>query len=184
MPRSQWWSPPWPLQTVRHSRARGPPVTGLTLGRFHVRFEKTTFSAVTRIAPAPVGTRGDAGGFQAWVRYTLPVGHQRLWLTSSELGGGRYINGAVAIRFVQPRRTSAQCPELPARYRPVHLDGGLWLGASVATIERRCAPRGGSASRDKSCGLHFHIALQGFDGAVDEREAALEIGIAQAVGIV
>jgi len=41
---------------------------------------------------------------------------------------------------------SADCPELPARFQPVSLDGWLWVGTSANQLKKRLGPP--SAQKD------------------------------------
>ena len=73
-----------------------------------------------------------------WVCYTLPEARQRLWLTSSEIGGRQYINGATAEVVTDLSvRVTPDCPALPPRYRPVRFDSDLWLGDRSARLAKR-----------------------------------------------
>jgi hypothetical protein len=110
-----------------------PPSEGVSLGPLHVRFEETTLEDVRRqIGTGRIAHRGDAGDSLSWLCYTIPDDHHpmRLWMTSGELQSNTYIGGITAETGAADAQPVAQCPALPARFLPVTLDQGLWLGAS------------------------------------------------------
>lgn len=154
--------PAWPVPDIKSSGTRIQPVTGITLGSFHVTFEKTTFNDILgALGKAPIGQQGDAGEFLMWVCYTVPVAHVRIWLTSSELGGQEYIDGIVAKQLERAETENSLCP-IPANKAAVaSIDNGIWLGESVERIKSILgAPNRASASV-------IYYLYEGKDGEFD-----------------
>lgn len=128
--------PAWPVPDIRPSGTRFQPATGITLGSLHVAFEKTTFDDVRHgLGLAPIGRQGEAGEFLMWVCYTLPTAHARIWLTSSELGEERFIDGMVAKQLQDGEAESALCPVPINGADVVSIDNGIWLGDPVEKIK-------------------------------------------------
>ena len=132
--------PTLPFDTIGETRASVQPVTFLTLGATQIKFESSTFADVAKFSAAPIGQRGDASEFEMWICFTLSDVKQRLWLTSSELGGRKFIDGAVAARLPNRAHATTDCPELPKAFRPAHLDNGVWLGTSVDSLTQLFGP--------------------------------------------
>jgi len=129
--------PPWPVPNIKAGPIAAQPVTGITIGAFDIKLEQTTFKdAASHLGIASVGQRGDASGFQMWVCYTLSAMHARLWLTSSELGGGEYINGFVVRREPGDVVAEPMCPAI-AGVPPttVTIDHGISLGSTENFVE-------------------------------------------------
>ena len=127
--------PAWPVPDIKPSPLPHQPVTGITIGRFAIKLEQTTFKDVTsHLGSAPIGQRGDAGEFQMWVCYSLPEAHARVWLTSSELGGREYIDGFVARREPRNVVAEAECPAIIGVSSIVVADRGIGLGSSENSI--------------------------------------------------
>ena len=124
------------LDSITGASAPVQPATALSLGSLQVTLEKSTFSDIAEIAPAPPGQHGDAAGFEMWVCFTITGTRQRLWLTSDEIGGHKYINGVVAELIRNGIRATSDCPALPKTYLPAHLDFGVWLGTSINELEK------------------------------------------------
>lgn len=117
-----------------------PPVTGVMVGELEVTFERTTLSEVREsVGVGVIQHRGDAGDSEAWLCYTLSSAGQteRLWISSSELGGSERVVGNFYAVIEDQAQSSANCPELPERFRPVSLDNSLWLDSSVSLLEER-----------------------------------------------
>ena len=131
-------SPPtWPASDIKPNGTHIQPVTGLTLDAFHVTFEETTFNDVLRaLGTAPIRHQGDAGEFLMWVCYTLPGVHARVWLTSSELGGQKYINGMVAKPLESTDTETSLCPATTPPIAAASIDRGVWLGDAVEKVKR------------------------------------------------
>lgn len=106
---------------------------GLRMGSLSVVLGRTTLREVqTAIGVGDVASSGDGA---AWLCYTIP-NSQRLWLTSSEMSSGQFVTGVRATSNAAAK-AEAQCPALPARFTRIALDPDLWLGASLAQVERR-----------------------------------------------
>ncbi len=121
---------------LRETNVTVQPATTVSLGAAQIIFESSTFADIARFGSAPIGQRGDASEFVMWECFTLSQERQRLWLTSSELGGRKFIDGAVAELIANEIPASPACPELPGKFRPVHLDFGVWLGTSIEELKR------------------------------------------------
>ncbi len=81
---------------------------------------------------------------------------QRVWLTSSELSRGR-IDAVVAADLPAGATPLSQCPELPARFKPVRFDDGLWLGGMGGELRK-------SLGIPAKVGPHFSSLFQGQAG--------------------
>jgi hypothetical protein len=128
--------PTWPVPDIKPSGMQTQPVTGITLGSFHVTFEKATFNDILgALGKAPIGQQGDAGEFLMWACYTVPAAHARIWLTSSELGGKKYIDGMVAKQLTRTEKENPQCPTLANKATVASIDNGVWLGETVQKIK-------------------------------------------------
>jgi hypothetical protein len=125
------------LASLKEIRIGVQPATGVSLGAVNLTFESSTFGDASELGPAPVGHKGDASESVMWVCYTLPQEMQRLWLTSSELGGRTYIDGLVAEVIPGGTPTPDDCPELPKRFRHIHMDHGVWLGTPIGALKRQ-----------------------------------------------
>ena len=117
---------PWPHRSTRL------PATDFVMGRFNLKLERTTLADVK--AAANTGTiehQGDAGGSVYWLCYSVPGA--RVWLASSEMGGG---DQAITEFDARPWRGApdADCPSLPTRFQPLSIHGGLWLGARESAV--------------------------------------------------
>ena len=139
------------LDSITGARAPVQPATTLSLGPLHVDFERSTFSDIAIIGPAPLGQHGDAAGFERWVCFTVTTQKQRIWLTSNELGGHEYINGVVAQLIPNGMPATADCPELPQKYIPAHLDFDFWLGTSIDKLKHRF----GAPTQSEDGSLYF-----------------------------
>jgi hypothetical protein len=128
--------PTWPVPHIKPTGTRIQPVTGVTLDSFHVTFEKTTFNDVLGVlGTTPIRHQGDAGEFLMWVCYTLPDVHARVWLTSGELGGQRYIDGMVAKQLKSTEAETSLCPAAIRQITFVSIDNGIWLGQAAEKIK-------------------------------------------------
>lgn len=120
-----------------HATLQRPPSLGVSLGSLHVRFEETTLEDVRRqIGVGSIVHRGDAGDSLSWLCYTIPDGKQsvRLWMTSGELQGNKYVGGITAEVSAAGTQPVASCPLLPAGFRQIALDQSLWIGAPDAHV--------------------------------------------------
>lgn len=137
LPIAEAATPPPPMgpdDVAGFHRATVQPVMSIWFGKVQVVLESTAFSDVEQLGFSPIGQHGDAGGFEMWRCYTLTDLGQRVWLTSSELGGHKYITGVVAVVLRSPASASNDCPPMATEFRPVHLDSGVWLGATLGSL--------------------------------------------------
>ena len=123
--------PAWPAVKDAPVTLAADPVRPLLMGALRISLDGTTLADARRAIGAGVQQRqGKGTDALDWLCYTLSdaaAPAQRLWLTSSELSRGR-IDAVVATDLPVGAAASPQCPDLPARFRPVRFDDGLWLG--------------------------------------------------------
>lgn len=112
------------------------PIAWLTMGPLRVQLEETPLSRVRDLVKSgSIAHQGDGGESLHWLCYTAGTGvsTQRVWIVSNEMGGGR-VNSVQAERAPDAAPT-ASCPQLPAKFLPLNLDHGGWIGeASHATV--------------------------------------------------
>jgi hypothetical protein len=133
-------SPPaWPATSEPAVTLAVDPVRPLLLGALRITLDGSTLADIR--AAVGVGAAQRVGkGTDAldWLCYTVSdaAPAQRLWLTSSELARGR-IDAVIATDLAAGAAApSAQCPDLPAKFRPVRFDDGLWLGGVSAELRK------------------------------------------------
>jgi len=115
-----------PLSTSRNELG---PVSA-HMGAFSVALGETKLTDVSRvIGSGTIVQQGDAGGSLSYLCYTLEGGgtDERLWLTSSELGGGEYIDGLTIVTIKTAIGTD-KCPVIDLSAWPVTLDNGVMIG--------------------------------------------------------
>ncbi len=155
----------------------------VALGRVKITFEETKLDTVrTAIGIGEISHKGDASHTIHWLCYTLKTsdGSQRVWLSSSEMGGGEYIDD-VDVRTLSPAEAvSPTCPALEGTKYPLVIDGGLGVGMTtrdmIKTLGEPSASQGewaayaynGKAtlhgeSYDVTSRLHVHLR----DGRID-----------------
>jgi hypothetical protein len=117
------------------------PGTVLHLGSLAIEFEKTSMLEVLRsVGTGEIHSQGDAGDSLSWICYQVAdaaakdKSAQLLWITSGALQGGQIADGVVA-HSVPAAPSPGDCAPLPERFRPVRIDGGLWLGSSRAELD-------------------------------------------------
>jgi hypothetical protein len=151
--------PPWPALKDSPVTAAADPVRPLLMGALRITLDGSTL-ADTRLAIGTGTSQRQGSGTEAldWLCYTLsdaaPV--QRIWLTSSELSRGR-IDAVVAADLPSGTAATAQCPDLPARFKPVRFDDGLWLGTPSAELRK-------ALGMPAKPGPHFASLFQGQSG--------------------
>lgn len=150
--------PPWPPSKDPITLSTDP-VRPLLMGTLRVTLDGSTL-ADTRKAIG-VGTsqrQGKGTDSLDWLCYTLTdaTPMQRVWLTSSELSRGR-IDAVVAADLPGGEGASALCPELPAKFKPVRFDDGLWLGNPSPELRK-------SLGIPARTGAHFSSLFQGQTG--------------------
>ena len=122
--------PAWPATKDSPVTLAADPVRPLMMGSLRITLDAATLADTRKTIGTGVSQRqGKGTDALDWLCYTLsdaaPV--QRLWLTSSELSRGR-IDAVVAADLPAGTAASPQCPDLPAKFKPVRFDDGLWLG--------------------------------------------------------
>lgn len=142
--------PPWPTAHGDPPVLSADPVHPLKLGAFRVTLFANTLADVQRgIGVGETTRHGKGTEALDWLCYTLADAEpaQRLWLTSSELAGNGKIDGVTAIELAPGERALPSCPDLPARFRPVRFEDGLWLGTLTAEQRKAMAvPANGSTT--------------------------------------
>jgi hypothetical protein len=149
--------PAWPAGSGGGgSTLPSDPVRPLALGKLRVMLESTELTAVRNaLGGGEVVRQGNGSDSLSFLCYTVAEADppQRLWLTSSELAGGRRIDGVEAIELAPGTPASAQCPALPAAFQPARFDDGLWLGA-LGTEQKRTF--GAAAQRGAPWSASYH----------------------------
>jgi hypothetical protein len=153
--------PAWPAVKDNPVALASDPVRPLMMGTLRVSLDGSTLADTRTAIGAGVPQRQGKGTDSLdWLCYTVsdaaPV--QRLWLTSSELSRGR-IDAVVAAELPAGAAASPQCPDLPARFKPVRFDDGLWLG--TPSVELRKA-----LGIPAKTGPHFSSLFQGQTGSL------------------
>ena len=112
------------------------PVTTFAMGAFSVQFEETRLSNVRdAIKAGSIGHQGDAGASEYWLCYTAGAGThaQRVWIVADgSMGGPEHRITSVQAQRTPDEAPTASCPQLPAKFLPLRLDRGAWLGESSA----------------------------------------------------
>ncbi len=130
--------PPWPVVKDSPTPLAADPVRPLMMGSLRVTLDAITLVDVRQQIGVGVSQRqGKGTDALDWLCYTLPdaAPAQRLWLTSSELSRGR-VDAVVATDLAAGTVATAQCPDLPAKFKPVRFDDGLWLGAMSGELRK------------------------------------------------
>jgi hypothetical protein len=130
--------PAWPAIKDSPVALAADPVRPLLLGALKVTLDGSSLADVRQAIGAGVSQRQGKGTDSLdWLCYTVSdaAPMQRLWLTSSELARGR-IDAVVATDLPPGAAPTAQCPELPAKFKPVRFDDGLWLGGVSADLRK------------------------------------------------
>lgn len=115
------------------------PVTVLRLGKFAVQLEITPLSDVQKTMKAGmIQHHGDASESLSWLCYTIQEGieRQRVWISSSEMGGGKIVTGVTAEQINNASIHNEYCPLLPKKFRPIKLDHDIWIGTNIMDLER------------------------------------------------
>jgi hypothetical protein len=130
--------PAWPVVKDSPVTRAADPVRPLLLGALRVTLDGSTLADIRRAIGAGIAQRqGQGTDALDWLCYTVSdaAPAQRLWLTSSELSRGR-IDAAVAAELPAGAAPTAQCPDLPARFKPVRFEDGLWLGGMGTELRK------------------------------------------------
>ncbi len=139
--------PPWPVAKDPAVTPAADPVRPLLMGTLRVTLDGSTLAGTLQAIGVGASQRqGKGTDALDWLCYTVSgtAPAQRLWLTSSELSRGR-IDAVVATDLPAGAAPTAQCPDLPARFKPVRFDDGLWLGGMSAELRKALGvpPRSG-----------------------------------------
>lgn len=156
--------PSYPQDGIQHHNSRRNPVLPLHIGKLTVHPEKTTLDEVKQqLGTGVIRHSGDASESVTFLCYTVitPKSAQRLWLGSSEMGGGSYINLISARQLPAKTSPSESCPPLPAQVQHIHFSNGVWLGSSRHQTARWGATRGQTITAWQ----YYHPAASG-DGAL------------------
>jgi hypothetical protein len=117
------------------------PSTGIRMGLFHVRFEKTTLDDVLKnIAVGNIAHQGDASESIYWICYTnvKPTHVERIWIVShGEMGGSKHGITNINAELLMNASATTDCPALPERMKPLVLDSQLWLGSSELDARKK-----------------------------------------------
>ena len=151
--------PAWPALKDSPVALAADPVRPLMMGTLRVSLDGATLADTRATIGAGIPQRqGKGTDALDWLCYTVsdaaPV--QRIWLTSSELSRGR-IDAVVAAELPAGTAASPQCPDLPARFKPVRFDDGLWLGTPSAELRK-------TLGIPAKTGPHFSSLFQGQTG--------------------
>ncbi|MGN6210394.1 hypothetical protein [Asticcacaulis sp.] len=116
------------IETVRNEM--GP--LGAHFGVMPIAFGQTKLTDVARtVGSGSVHHQGDGGESFSYLCYTLNSSGKsvRLWLTSTELGGGEYVEGLSVLTLAgSPSYGTETCPVLDLYSWRVTLDNGLSVG--------------------------------------------------------
>jgi len=151
--------PAWPAVKDNPVTLGADPVRPLLLGALRISLDSATLADTRKAIGAGVPQRqGKGTDALDWLCYTLAdaAPAQRVWLTSSELSRGR-IDAVVATELAAGAAPSPECPDLPARFKPVRFDDGLWLGTPSTELRK-------SLGIPSKTGPHFSSLFQGQTG--------------------
>ena len=152
--------PAWPVLKDSPVTLAADPVRPLMMGSLRITLDGSTLADTRAAIGAGVSQRqGKGTDALDWLCYTVSdsVPMQRLWLTSSELSRGR-IDAVVAADLTDGATALPQCPDLPARFKPVRFDDGLWLGGMSGELRKALGIPA------KMIGPHFSSMFQGQSG--------------------
>jgi hypothetical protein len=151
--------PTWPAVKDSPVTLAADPVRPLLLGTLRISLDSATLADTRKTIGAGVAQRqGKGTDALDWLCYTVSdaTPAQRLWLTSSELSRGR-IDAVVAAELAPGMAASPECPDLPARFKPVRFDDGLWLGTPSTELRK-------ALGIPTKTGPHFSSLFQGQTG--------------------
>ena len=130
--------PKFPLNFAPAATLTLPPVTDVWFGKFNIQLESTELDDVLRtIKTGIIQHKGDASESVDWLCYQIsdianPV---RIWIMSGEIDGG-FVGTIVISRANIEDKPTQTCPELPAAFRPVNTDCGIWLHNQIIDFEK------------------------------------------------
>jgi hypothetical protein len=153
--------PAWPASKDAPVALAADPVRPLLMGSLRITLDGSTLADTRATIGAGVSQRqGKGTDALDWLCYTVSdtVPRQRVWLTSSELSRGR-IDAVVAADLPDGTAPAANCPDLPARFKPVRFDDGLWLGGMSTELRK-------ALGVPAKVGPHFSSLYQGQSGSL------------------
>ncbi len=151
--------PAWPALKDSPVTLAADPVRPLMMGSLRITLDGSSLADTRQAIGAGVAQRqGKGTDALDWLCYTLSdtAPMQRVWLTSSELARGR-IDAVVAADLPDGAAPTPQCPDLPARFKPVRFDDGLWLGGMSNELRK-------ALGIPVRIGPHFSSLFQGQTG--------------------
>ena len=151
--------PAWPALKDSPVTPAADPVRPLLMGSLRITLDGSTLAATREAIGAGVSQRQGKGTDSLdWLCYTVSdaAPMQRVWLTSSELSRGR-IDAVAAADLPSGAAPTPQCPDLPARFKPVRFDDGLWLGGLSTELRK-------ALGVPNKVGPHFSSLFQGQTG--------------------
>ncbi len=151
--------PAWPALKDSPVTLAADPVRPLLMGALRITLDGSTLAGTRTTIGVGISQRqGKGTDALDWLCYTVSdsAPMQRVWLTSSELSRGR-IDAVVAADLPAGATPLPQCPELPARFKPVRFDDGLWLGGMSGELRK-------SLGIPAKVGPHFSSLFQGQAG--------------------
>jgi hypothetical protein len=153
--------PAWPATKDSPVTLGADPVRPLMMGALRITLDGSTLADTRQaIGAGLLQHQGKGTDALDWLCYTVPdtAPKQRLWLTSSELSRGR-IDAVVAAQLPEGTAPSPQCPDLPAKFKPVRFDDGLWLGGMNGELRK-------ALGMPAKGGPHFSSLFQGQAGSL------------------
>ena len=153
--------PAWPTGKDAPVTLGADPVRPLLMGALRITLDGSTLADTRTTIGAGVSQRqGKGTDALDWLCYTVSdtAPRQRVWLTSSELSRGR-IDAVVAADLPDGAAPAANCPDLPARFKPVRFDDGLWLGGMSNELRK-------ALGIPAKVGPHFSSLFQGQSGGL------------------
>ena len=151
--------PAWPVVKDSPVTLAADPVRPLLMGALRVSLDGSTLADTRNAIGAGIAQRqGKGTDALDWLCYTVSdaAPAQRVWLTSSELSRGR-IDAVVAVELPAGAVAGPPCPDLPAKFKPVRFDDGLWLGTPTTELRK-------SLGIPSKTGPHFSSLFQGQTG--------------------
>jgi hypothetical protein len=114
--------------------------TGISMGSFRVRFEKTTLDEVRRVASiGDIAHQGDGGESTYWLCYTNVAATrvERVWVMADEMDGPKHYVSHISAELISNGSPTTDCPALPGHMKPLSLDNGFWLQATEGAARKK-----------------------------------------------
>ena len=146
-----------PPATVRHEM-----IDGLTIAGWPIVLEKTSLRAARQRFGGTIGQTGDAGGYLEWlcVEVNNPSDSSVLWLTASEINGGR-IDGLLWRNLEPYQHADLRCKTLSGPHANIELHKPIQLGMSISTVEKTL---GVPSKRQGNLAQYFYEGKTRIDG--------------------